>query len=86
MGDPIADFDGDGTLDLLSGYPSQSLTATSGATTANDANVNRRYTTTFQRAWSGSITLPNVYFMKLVEYTAHSLRAHGFKELVAAER
>jgi hypothetical protein len=32
------------------------------------------------------ISLPNVYFMKLVEYTARSLRAHGFKVLVASER
>lgn len=31
-GDPVADFDGDGTRDLLVGYPSDTLTATSGAT------------------------------------------------------
>lgn len=31
-GDPLADFDGDGTLDLVRGFPSEMATATSGAT------------------------------------------------------
>ena len=32
--------------------------------------------------YAGSITLPNVYFMKLVEYTARSLKVHGFTDIV----
>ncbi len=30
----------------------------------------------------GTITLPNEYFMKLVEYSARSFRVHGFKDIV----
>jgi creatinine amidohydrolase/Fe(II)-dependent formamide hydrolase-like protein len=30
----------------------------------------------------GTISLPNVYFMKIYEYTARSLRAHGFTDIV----
>ncbi len=30
----------------------------------------------------GTITLPNVYFMKIYEYAARSLRAHGFTDIV----
>ncbi len=32
--------------------------------------------------FSGTITLPNEYFMKLVEYAARSFRVHGFKDVV----
>ncbi|MDE2982038.1 MAG: creatininase family protein [Gemmatimonadota bacterium] len=32
--------------------------------------------------YAGTITLPNEFFMKLVEYAARSLRAHGFTDLV----
>jgi len=32
--------------------------------------------------FSGTITLPNEYFMKLVEYAARSFRVHGFKDIV----
>lgn len=32
--------------------------------------------------YAGSITLPNVYFMKIVEYTARSLKVHGFTNIV----
>ena len=31
---------------------------------------------------AGTITLPNEYFMKLVEYSARSFRAHGFTDIV----
>lgn len=31
---------------------------------------------------AGTITLPNEFFMKLVEYGARSLRAHGFTDIV----
>lgn len=31
---------------------------------------------------AGSITLPNEFFMKLVEYAARSLRVHGFTDIV----
>jgi creatinine amidohydrolase/Fe(II)-dependent formamide hydrolase-like protein len=30
----------------------------------------------------GTITLPNVYFMKIYEYAARSLKAHGFTDIV----
>jgi creatinine amidohydrolase/Fe(II)-dependent formamide hydrolase-like protein len=30
----------------------------------------------------GTISLPNVYFMKIYEYAARSLRAHGFTDIV----
>ena len=30
----------------------------------------------------GTITLPNEYFMKLLEYAARSFRVHGFKDIV----
>ncbi len=30
----------------------------------------------------GTITLPNEYFMKLVEYASRSFRVHGFKDIV----
>ncbi len=30
----------------------------------------------------GTITLPNEYFMKVVEYAARSFRVHGFKDIV----
>ncbi len=32
--------------------------------------------------FSGTITLPNEYFMKVVEYAARSFRVHGFKDIV----
>ena len=32
--------------------------------------------------YAGSISLPNVYFMKLLEYTARSLKVHGFTDIV----
>jgi len=32
--------------------------------------------------FSGTITLPNEYFMKLVEYAARSFQVHGFKDIV----
>ncbi len=32
--------------------------------------------------YPGTITLPNVYFMKIYEYAARSLRAHGFTDIV----
>ncbi len=32
--------------------------------------------------FSGTITLPNEYFMKLLEYAARSFRVHGFKDIV----
>lgn len=32
--------------------------------------------------YAGTITLPNEYFMKLLEYTARSLRVHGFTDIV----
>jgi len=32
--------------------------------------------------YAGSITLPNVYFMKILEYTARSLKVHGFTDIV----
>jgi len=32
--------------------------------------------------YAGTITLPNEFFMKLVEYAARSLRAHGFTDIV----
>ncbi len=32
--------------------------------------------------FSGTITLPNEYFMKVVEYAARSFRVHGFKDVV----
>ncbi len=32
--------------------------------------------------YPGTITLPNVYFMKIYEYAARSLRAHGFTDVV----
>ena len=32
--------------------------------------------------YAGTITLPNEYFMKLVEYAARSFRAHGFTDIV----
>ena len=32
--------------------------------------------------FTGTITLPNEYFMKVLEYTARSLRAHGFTNIV----
>ena len=32
--------------------------------------------------YAGSITLPNVYFMKLLEYTARSMKVHGFRDIV----
>ncbi len=32
--------------------------------------------------YAGAITLPNVYFMKVVEYTARSLKVHGFTDIV----
>jgi creatinine amidohydrolase/Fe(II)-dependent formamide hydrolase-like protein len=31
---------------------------------------------------AGTISLPNVYFMKIYEYAARSLRAHGFTDIV----
>lgn len=32
--------------------------------------------------YAGTITLPNEFFMKLVEFAARSLRAHGFTDIV----
>ena len=32
--------------------------------------------------YAGTITLPNEFFMKLVEYAARSFRAHGFTDIV----
>ena len=32
--------------------------------------------------YPGTITLPNVYFMKIYEYAARSLKAHGFTDIV----
>ena len=32
--------------------------------------------------YTGTITLPNEYFMKVLEYTARSLRVHGFTDIV----
>ena len=32
--------------------------------------------------YAGAITLPNVYFMKVVEYAARSLKVHGFTDIV----
>jgi len=32
--------------------------------------------------YPGTITLPNVYFMKICEYAARSLKAHGFTDIV----
>ncbi len=32
--------------------------------------------------YAGTITLPNEYFMKLVEYAARSFRVHGFTDIV----
>ncbi len=32
--------------------------------------------------YPGTITLPNAYFMKVVEYTARSLKVHGFTNIV----
>jgi creatinine amidohydrolase/Fe(II)-dependent formamide hydrolase-like protein len=32
--------------------------------------------------YPGTITLPNVYFMKIYEYAARSLKAHGFTDVV----
>jgi len=32
--------------------------------------------------YPGTITLPNVYFMKIFEYAARSLEAHGFTDIV----
>lgn len=32
--------------------------------------------------YPGTISLPNVYFMKIYEYAARSLRAHGFTDIV----
>ena len=32
--------------------------------------------------YAGTVTLPNEYFMKLVEYAARSFRAHGFTDVV----
>jgi creatinine amidohydrolase/Fe(II)-dependent formamide hydrolase-like protein len=32
--------------------------------------------------YPGTITLPNVYFMRIYEYAARSLRAHGFTDIV----
>ncbi len=32
--------------------------------------------------YPGTITLPNVYFMKICEYAARSLKAHGFTDVV----
>ncbi len=32
--------------------------------------------------YTGTITLPNEFFMKLVEYAARSLRVHGFTDIV----
>jgi len=32
--------------------------------------------------YPGTITLPNVYFMKIFEYAARSLKAHGFSDIV----
>ncbi len=32
--------------------------------------------------YAGTITLPNEYFMKLIEYAARSFRAHGFTDIV----
>ncbi len=32
--------------------------------------------------FSGTVTLPNEYFMKLLEYAARSFRVHGFKDIV----
>ena len=32
--------------------------------------------------YAGSITLPNVYFMKILEYAARSLKVHGFTDIV----
>ncbi len=32
--------------------------------------------------YAGTITLPNEFFMKLVEYAARSLRVHGFTDIV----
>ena len=32
--------------------------------------------------YAGAITLPNTYFMKLLEYTARSLKVHGFTDIV----
>jgi len=32
--------------------------------------------------YAGAITLPNEFFMKLVEYTARSLQVHGFTDIV----
>jgi creatinine amidohydrolase/Fe(II)-dependent formamide hydrolase-like protein len=32
--------------------------------------------------YPGTITLPNVYFMKIYEYAARSLRVHGFTDIV----
>ncbi len=32
--------------------------------------------------YAGTITLPNEYFMKLLEYAARSLALHGFKDIV----
>lgn len=30
----------------------------------------------------GTITLPNEYYMKLLEYAARSFKAHGFKDII----
>ncbi len=32
--------------------------------------------------YAGTITLPNEYFMKLIEFAARSFRVHGFKDIV----
>ena len=32
--------------------------------------------------YAGSITLPNEFFMKLLEYSARSLKVHGFTDIV----
>lgn len=32
--------------------------------------------------FAGTITLPNVYFMKILEYAARSLKVHGFTDIV----
>ena len=32
--------------------------------------------------YAGTITLPNEYFMKLLEYAARSLAVHGFTDIV----